>query len=103
PNPVGLTAGFAQLNELFNALGALGFAHVEIGTVPALAQPGNPPPRLFRLPDDQALLNRMGFNTPGADAVAARLRKARVEPVLGINLGKSKATTLEEAEGGYLR
>jgi len=103
PNPVGLAAGFDKTGELFNALGALGFGFVEIGTVTALAQPGNPRPRLFRLPDDRALLNRMGFNNPGAEAVAARLRATRIEPVLGINLGKSKATPLEDAAGDYLR
>ena len=103
PNPVGLAAGFDKTGELFNALGALGFGCVEIGTVTALAQPGNPHPRLFRLPEDRALLNRMGFNNPGAEAVARRLRKTRIEPVLGINLGKSKATPLEDAAGDYLR
>jgi dihydroorotate dehydrogenase len=103
PNPVGLAAGFDKTGELFNALGALGFGFVEIGTVTAHAQPGNPHPRLFRLPDDRALLNRMGFNNPGAETVAARLRKARIEPVLGINLGKSKVTPLEAAAGDYLR
>jgi dihydroorotate dehydrogenase len=103
PNPVGLAAGFDKTGELFNALGALGFGFVEIGTVTALAQPGNPHPRLFRLPDDRALLNRMGFNNPGAEAVARRLGKTRIEPVLGINLGKSKVTPLEEAAGDYLR
>jgi len=103
PNPVGLAAGFDKSGELFNALGALGFGFVEIGTVTALGQPGNPRPRLFRLPDDRALLNRMGFNNPGAEAVAQRLAKARIEPVLGINLGKSKVTPLEEAAGDYLR
>ncbi|HYH82679.1 MAG TPA: quinone-dependent dihydroorotate dehydrogenase [Longimicrobium sp.] len=103
PNPVGLAAGFDKSGELFNALGALGFGFVEIGTVTALGQPGNPRPRLFRLPEDRALLNRMGFNNPGAEAVARRLRKTRIEPVLGINLGKSKATPLEEATGDYLR
>jgi dihydroorotate dehydrogenase len=103
PNPVGLAAGFDKSGELFNALGALGFGFVEIGTVTAFGQPGNPRPRLFRLPDDRALLNRMGFNNPGAEAVAARLRKTRIEPVLGINLGKSKATPLDQAAGDYLR
>lgn len=103
PHPVGLAAGFDKTGELFNALGALGFGFVEIGTVTALAQPGNPHPRLFRLPADTALLNRMGFNNPGARAVAARLRRTTIEPVLGINLGKSKATALEEAAGDYLR
>jgi len=103
PNPVGLAAGFDKSGELFNALGALGFGFVEIGTVTALGQPGNPRPRLFRLRDDRALLNRMGFNNPGAEAVAERLRGTRIEPVLGINLGKSKVTPLEEAAGDYLR
>ncbi|HEV2129497.1 MAG TPA: quinone-dependent dihydroorotate dehydrogenase, partial [Longimicrobiaceae bacterium] len=102
PNPVGLAAGFDKTGESFNALGALGFGFVEIGTVTARAQPGNPRPRLFRLPDDQALLNRMGFNNPGATAVAERLARTRIEPVLGINLGKSKVTPLEEATADYL-
>jgi dihydroorotate dehydrogenase len=102
PNPVGLAAGFDKSGESFNALGALGFGFVEIGTVTAVPQPGNPPPRLFRLPADGALLNRMGFNNPGAEAVAARLGRASIEPVLGINLGKSKVTPLEDATGDYL-
>src|SRR5687767_2240915 len=103
PNPVGLAAGFDKSAAAFNALAALGFGHVEIGTVTALGQPGNPRPRLFRLPADRALLNRMGFNNPGAEAVAARLRRTRIEPVLGINLGKSKAAPLEDAAADYLR
>jgi dihydroorotate dehydrogenase len=103
PNPVGLAAGFDKTGEHFNALGALGFGFVEIGTVTAHAQPGNPSPRLFRLPADQALLNRMGFNNPGAEAVARRLRRTAIEPVLGINLGKSRVTPLEDATADYLR
>jgi dihydroorotate dehydrogenase len=103
PNPVGLAAGFDKAGALFNALGALGFGHVEIGTVTAHAQPGNPRPRLFRLPADGALLNRMGFNNPGAEAVAERLSVGAIEPVLGINLGKSKVTPLEQATADYLR
>jgi dihydroorotate dehydrogenase len=103
PNPVGLAAGFDKSGAWFNALGALGFGAIEIGTVTALAQPGNPQPRLFRLPADRALLNRMGFNNPGAEAVAARLRRTRIEPVLGINIGKSKAAPLEDAAADYLR
>jgi dihydroorotate dehydrogenase len=103
PNPVGLAAGFDKSAESFNALGALGFGHVEIGTVTALAQPGNPKPRLFRLPADGALLNRMGFNNPGAHDVARTLAASPIEPTLGINIGKSKATPLEEAAGDYLR
>jgi dihydroorotate dehydrogenase len=103
PNPVGLAAGFDKSGAYFNALGALGFGSIEIGTVTALAQPGNPQPRLFRLPGDGALLNRLGFNNPGAEAVARRLARTPIEPVLGINLGKSKATPLEEATADYLR
>ncbi|HEV2148483.1 MAG TPA: quinone-dependent dihydroorotate dehydrogenase, partial [Longimicrobiaceae bacterium] len=103
PNPVGLAAGFDKSGAHFNALGALGFGFVEIGTVTALAQPGNPRPRLFRLPADGALLNRLGFNNPGAEAVSRRLARTPIEPVLGINLGKSKATPLEDATGDYLR
>ena len=103
PGPVGLAAGFDKSGTSFNALGALGFSHIEIGTVTAEAQPGNPPPRLFRLRQDAALLNRMGFNNPGAEAVAERLREERIEPVLGINLGKSKVTPLERAPEDYLR
>jgi len=102
PNPVGLAAGFDKSGSAFNALAALGFGFVEIGTVTAVAQPGNPRPRLFRLPEDRALLNRLGFNNPGAEAVAARLRDVEIEPVLGINLGKSKVTPLERAADDYL-
>lgn len=103
PNPVGLAAGWDKAGTHFNALGALGFGFVEIGTVTALAQPGNAGPRLFRLPADRALLNRMGFNNPGAEAVAAHLAGTAVEPVLGINLGKSKATPGERATEDYVR
>jgi dihydroorotate dehydrogenase len=102
PNPVGLAAGFDKAGTTFNALGALGFGFVEIGTVTALAQPGNDPPRLFLLPRDQALLNRLGFNNPGADALAERLATTPIEPILGINLGKSKVTPLEHATDDYL-
>lgn len=102
PGPLGVAAGFDKEGTLFNALGALGFGCVEIGTVTARAQPGNPRPRLFRLPADGALLNRMGFNNPGADAVAAHLARSRIEPVLGVNLGKSKLTPLAEAVDDYL-
>lgn len=105
PNPVGLAAGFDKGAERFAALGALGFGFVEVGTVTAHAQPGNPRPRLFRLPADRALLNRMGFNNPGAEAVAARLARSAgpAETVLGINLGKSRVTPLEEAAEDHLR
>ncbi len=93
PNPLGLAAGFDKTAEAFEELGAFGFGHVEVGTVTALAQPGNPRPRLVRLPDDRAVVNRMGFNNDGAAAVAQRLGRRRRRsggPVLGINIGKSK-------------
>ena len=96
PHVLGLAAGFDKNAVGIDALGALGFGHVEIGTVTGLAQPGNPQPRLFRLPADGAVLNRMGFNNDGAHAVAERLRRRAARapgadaPVLGVNIGKSK-------------
>ena len=96
PNALGLAAGFDKNAVGIDALGALGFGHVEVGTVTGEAQPGNPKPRLFRLPEDRAVVNRMGFNNQGAEAVAARLaargRRHVVDggPVLGVNIGKTK-------------
>lgn len=93
PHVLGLAAGFDKNAVGIDALGALGFGHVEIGTVTGLAQPGNPQPRLFRLTEDRAVLNRMGFNNDGAQAVADRLRRRGRRsggPVLGVNIGKSK-------------
>lgn len=107
PNPIGLAAGFDKNGVAIPAWAALGFGFVEIGTVTAKAQPGNPKPRIFRYPDQGALINRLGFNNDGADAVAARLRKLRESgrwpaiPV-GINLGKSRITPIEEAVSDYL-
>ncbi|MDD5199177.1 MAG: quinone-dependent dihydroorotate dehydrogenase [Terrimicrobiaceae bacterium] len=106
-NPVGLAAGMDKNAVALPAWEALGFGFVEIGTITALAQPGNPQPRLFRYPQLGALINRMGFNNDGADAVAARLARLKGSgrwpgiPV-GVNLGKSKATPLEEAAADYL-
>ncbi|HEX6797707.1 MAG TPA: quinone-dependent dihydroorotate dehydrogenase [Ktedonobacterales bacterium] len=103
PNPVGLAAGFDKNAIAVPALAALGFGFVEIGTITAQPQPGNPRPRLFRLAEDAALINRMGFNNAGAAAVAARLAQLPRLPVpLGISLGKSKVTPLDEAVGDYL-
>ncbi|MEA5598378.1 quinone-dependent dihydroorotate dehydrogenase [Rivularia sp. UHCC 0363] len=105
PNPVGLAAGFDKDAVAIPMWSSLGFGFAEVGTVTSLAQPGNPRPRLFRLPKDQAALNRMGFNNCGADAMAARLAKRTAKPELlipiGINLGKSKVTPLEEAANDY--
>lgn len=105
PNRLGLAAGFDKNAVGIDALGALGFGHVEVGTVTGLAQPGNPKPRLFRLPADRAVVNRMGFNNDGAEAVAARLRargRRHEGPVLGVNIGKSKVVPEEEAVGDYV-
>ena len=107
PNPIGLAAGMDKNGVALPAWAALGFGFIEIGTVTAKAQPGNPEPRIFRLPEQQALINRLGFNNDGADAIAERLRKLRESgrwpavPV-GINIGKSRATPLEKAADDYL-
>jgi dihydroorotate dehydrogenase len=107
PNPVGLAAGFDKNGVALPAWAALGFGFIEIGTVTAKAQPGNPKPRIFRYPEQEALINRLGFNNDGADTVAARLRRLRGSgrwpgiPV-GINLGKSKIIPIEEAAEDYL-
>ena len=106
PNPVGLAAGMDKNALALPAWEALGFGFIEIGTITAKAQPGNPRPRLFRYPEQRALINRMGFNNDGADAVAARLERLKASgrwprvPV-GINLGKSKVTELADAPADY--
>lgn len=100
-NPVGLAAGFDKNARYFNALGTLGFGFIEIGTVTAQPQIGNPRPRLFRLTEDRALLNRMGFNNDGSESIANRLQNARIEPILGINLGKSRGAELANAAIDY--
>ena len=102
----GLAAGFDKNAIAVRALADLGFSHVEIGTVTALAQPGNPKPRLFRLTVDRALINRMGFNNQGAHAVANRLGVLRAKygnnlPIIGVNIGKSKVTPVEQAASDY--
>ena len=100
-NPIGLAAGFDKNATAYEALAALGFGFVEIGTVTAEPQPGNPKPRLFRLPDDRALINRMGFNNLGARVVATHLTGARSVPV-GINIGKTKVVSEEHAIADYV-
>ena len=103
--PFGMAAGFDKNAEMVNELGQLGFSHVEIGTVTRFAQEGNPKPRLFRLKKDLSLINRMGFNNHGADVIANRLNKLRSSgaklPVIGVNIGKSKITELEDAVSDY--
>jgi len=102
PNPVGLAAGFDKNGTALRELSALGFGHIEAGTVTHHAQPGNPRPRLFRLPKDQALINRAGFNNDGAAVFAQRVRSSRPNIVLGVSIGKSKITPLENAVEDYL-
>ncbi|NJK99964.1 MAG: quinone-dependent dihydroorotate dehydrogenase [Spirulinaceae cyanobacterium SM2_1_0] len=104
PNPLGLAAGFDKDGVAAGFWQYLGFGAAELGTVTAQAQPGNPSPRLFRLPRDRAVLNRMGFNNQGSAALRDRLAQRRVKPTIpiGINLGKSKATPLEQAADDYL-
>lgn len=105
-NPLGLAAGFDKDARLVEIWPALGFGFAELGTVTARPQPGNPRPRLFRLPQDGAIINRMGFNNEGAEAVAERLRRLPKETLhripIGINIGKSKVTPLEGAVDDYL-
>jgi dihydroorotate dehydrogenase len=96
PSPVGLAAGFDKDARGFELLGALGFGFVEVGTVTGQPQPGNPRPRLFRLPRDRALINRMGFNSGGAAAAAARLAGRR-STLVGVNIGKTKVVPLDRA------
>jgi dihydroorotate dehydrogenase len=103
PNPIGLAAGFDKNAVAVPALAALGFGFVEVGTVTRQAQPGNPRPRLFRVVSDEALINRMGFNNDGAQVVAARLASMPRQPIpIGVSLGKSKVTPLDEAIEDYL-
>ena len=102
PNPVGLAAGFDKNGIALRPLAALGFGFIEAGTVTFHPQPGNPRPRLFRLPEDQALINRAGFNNEGAAAFVKRVERNRPDCVLGVSIGKSKITPLEEATEDYL-
>lgn len=107
-SPFGLAAGFDKNAVAIKALGDLGFSHVEVGTVTAIAQSGNEKPRLFRLIEDRALINRMGFNNEGAAAVAVRIAKTRKRyadklPVIGVNIGKSRVVEVENAVDDYRR
>ena len=103
-NPLGLAAGYDKNGVALHGLACLGFGHLELGTVTPAAQPGNPRPRLFRLPEDQALINRLGFPNAGAAALKARLRSGRPPGViLGVNIGKGADTPLERAGEDYVR
>ncbi|HET9865312.1 MAG TPA: quinone-dependent dihydroorotate dehydrogenase [Steroidobacteraceae bacterium] len=101
-HPVGLAAGFDKNGDYLDALGALGFSHIEVGTVTPRPQPGNPRPRLFRLRRERALINRMGFNNAGADHVAAALRRSSYRGVRGVSIGKNADTPLDQAAADYL-
>lgn len=102
-NPVGLAAGLDKDARLIDALACFGFGFIEIGTLTPKSQPGNDKPRLFRLPADQALINRMGFNNEGVDAAVTRLRKRKSGVIVGGNIGKNKVTPNDQAEEDYVR
>jgi dihydroorotate dehydrogenase len=101
-HPLGLAAGFDKNGDYLDALGALGFSHIELGTVTPRPQPGNPKPRMFRVPDSCALINRMGFNNKGVDHLIARLSRSRFRGIRGISIGKNFDTPLENAQDDYL-
>ncbi|WP_257266271.1 quinone-dependent dihydroorotate dehydrogenase [Endozoicomonas sp. ONNA2] len=101
-NPVGLAAGLDKNGEYIDGLGSLGFGFLELGTVTPVGQPGNPKPRMFRIPEREALINRMGFNNLGVDQLIANVQKSRYQGVIGINIGKNLATPVEDANRDYL-
>lgn len=101
PNPVGLAAGFDKDAKLYDELGYYGFGFIEIGTLTPKAQPGNDQPRMFRLPEDEGLINRMGFNNGGAEAAAVRLKNRKTNIIIGGNIGKNKVTPNEDAVSDY--
>jgi len=105
PNRVGLAAGLDKNGRCIDAFGAMGFGSIEVGTVTPLAQPGNPKPRMFRLPEAEALINRLGFNNDGLAAFVGNVRQARFRQsggILGLNIGKNAATPIERAADDYL-
>jgi dihydroorotate dehydrogenase len=102
PNPIGLAAGLDKNGECIPAFGAMGFGFVEVGTVTPRPQPGNEKPRIFRLPEAHAVINRMGFNNKGVDYLVDQVRKAQFKGVLGINIGKNKDTPEDNAKDDYI-
>lgn len=102
PNPVGLAAGFDKNGDYLNAFGAMGFGFLEVGTVTPRPQIGNPAPRLFRLPEYEALINRMGFNNKGVDYLVERLKGRRYDGIVGVNIGKNKITPVDRAAEDYV-
>ncbi len=101
-NPVGLAAGLDKNGECIDGLGSLGFGFLELGTVTPVGQPGNPKPRMFRIPEREALINRMGFNNLGVDQLVANVQKSRYKGIIGINIGKNLTTAVEDANSDYL-
>jgi dihydroorotate dehydrogenase len=101
-NPIGLAAGLDKNGDYIDALGSLGFGFLELGTVTPRPQPGNPKPRLFRIPEHQAIVNRMGFNNKGIDHLVDRIRHARYNGIIGVNIGKNFDTPIEKAADDYL-
>lgn len=102
PNPLGLAAGLDKNGDAIRGLSDLGFGFIEIGTITPRPQPGNPKPRIFRLPQAEGVINRMGFNNRGVDYLLDRVRNAKFDGVLGINIGKNLATPVEQATDDYL-
>ncbi|MBL4899975.1 MAG: quinone-dependent dihydroorotate dehydrogenase [Colwellia sp.] len=102
PNSLGLAAGLDKNGECINAFAAMGFGFIEVGTVTPRPQPGNPKPRIFRLPEANAVINRMGFNNKGVDYLVSQVRAAKFSGVLGINIGKNKDTAEENAKDDYI-
>ncbi len=101
-HPLGLAAGFDKNGDYLDALGALGFSHIELGTVTPRPQPGNPKPRMFRIPGSDALINRMGFNNKGVDHLVSRLSHAHYRGIRGISIGKNFDTPIENAQDDYV-
>ncbi|UTW04740.1 quinone-dependent dihydroorotate dehydrogenase [Amphritea atlantica] len=102
PNPVGLAAGLDKNGIAIDGMASLGFGFIEVGTVTPRPQPGNPQPRLFRIPERQAIINRMGFNNQGVDTLLKNIEKSRYDGILGINIGKNFDTPVEKATDDYL-
>src|SRR3984957_17313296 len=101
-HPLGLAAGFDKNGDYLDALGALGFSHVELGTVTPRPQPGNPKPRMFRIPEAGALINRMGFNNKGVDHLVAQVSRSRYAGIRGISIGKNFDAPIENAQNDYV-
>ena len=102
PNPVGLAAGLDKNGECIDALATLGFGFIEVGTITPKPQDGNPKPRLFRVPEHQAIINRMGFNNHGIDTLIRNVQNSKFNGILGINIGKNAVTPIENAVDDYL-